>query len=472
MNKFHSTVSRRDFMKSLSLAGAGLGAAAAVAPAFHDVDELMSTASPKRHPWYVKELDYEKPTVEIDWGVYQRVDRTRKVLGVTLPVTATRASDADVHQTVKEARAKKDGGRDINYMKELYSSYKGPTIRDYALTGATAASGGIGHPFTPTPNFLGVTTSVTIPTPESRNPPMTKWQGTPEENFLTLQNALRMYGASEVGVVELTANTRKLVNKNNSSGKPYNFKDIDVAEDTKSEFAIPNKAKYVVHFTTLEASQTRCAPAPNWNGYDLYYRVINLAHYFIGALGYQHLEVAGATQSDAFAALAGTGEHSRCSMVATNYRYGNMQRGMHRMITDMPLAPTKPFDAGIARFCVSCATCAHMCPYEALPLGDKRWDHEDPEEEKVQNYVPGYNGWRLYNFRCPRCKNCHTTCPFNSFTDASIHQLIRVTSANTTIFNSFFADMHEQFGYGTRHPDEWWNTSSPTGVLDLQLLKH
>jgi hypothetical protein len=35
MSKFHSTVSRRTFMKGLGLAGAGLGTAAATAPVFH-----------------------------------------------------------------------------------------------------------------------------------------------------------------------------------------------------------------------------------------------------------------------------------------------------------------------------------------------------------------------------------------------------------------------------------------------------
>ncbi|PKH45665.1 reductive dehalogenase, partial [Dehalococcoides mccartyi] len=40
MSKFHSTLSRRDFVKALGLSGAGLGLASAAAPAFHDLDEL------------------------------------------------------------------------------------------------------------------------------------------------------------------------------------------------------------------------------------------------------------------------------------------------------------------------------------------------------------------------------------------------------------------------------------------------
>ena len=59
MSKFHSAVSRRDFMKGLGLAGAGLGAAAAAAPVFHDLDEAIASKPGPVHkfPWWVKESD-------------------------------------------------------------------------------------------------------------------------------------------------------------------------------------------------------------------------------------------------------------------------------------------------------------------------------------------------------------------------------------------------------------------------------
>ena len=82
MSKFHTTVSRRDFMKGLGLAGAGLGAAAAAAPVFHDLDELAGASQGEtKHPWWVKKLDLEKPTVEIDWSVYKRIDKTAAIAG-------------------------------------------------------------------------------------------------------------------------------------------------------------------------------------------------------------------------------------------------------------------------------------------------------------------------------------------------------------------------------------------------------
>ena len=39
-NNWHSTVTRRDFMKALGFGAAGLGALAATSPVFHDLDEL------------------------------------------------------------------------------------------------------------------------------------------------------------------------------------------------------------------------------------------------------------------------------------------------------------------------------------------------------------------------------------------------------------------------------------------------
>ena len=65
--KYHSTVSRRDFMKMLGVgAGAvGLGAAG-YASGFKDIDEMISSPLAERKlPFWVKEVD--EPTVKIDW---------------------------------------------------------------------------------------------------------------------------------------------------------------------------------------------------------------------------------------------------------------------------------------------------------------------------------------------------------------------------------------------------------------------
>ncbi|WP_238582986.1 twin-arginine translocation signal domain-containing protein [Dehalococcoides mccartyi] len=64
MSKFHSMVSRRDFMKGLGMAGAGIGAVAASAPVFHDIDELIaSDTAVQPRPWWVKERPIDDPTM-------------------------------------------------------------------------------------------------------------------------------------------------------------------------------------------------------------------------------------------------------------------------------------------------------------------------------------------------------------------------------------------------------------------------
>ena len=442
MSKFHTTVSRRDFMKGLGIAGAGVGVASLSTPSFHDMDDVMSAATAEiKHPWYVKQLDFEKPTVEIDWSIFERFDRTRKFT----------------------SRKFREGQGDVSvkYMQDLFPDYTGPSVRDTALSGASAASskGRV------SPKFDGSMEGVTIP------PPDVKWNTTPEDNLRTLRSAFRFFGASDVAIVELTANTRKLIYKNNGK-KPYNFKDADIPEETSTEFIIPNKARFVVFFSTLEATkQAMQAPAPTWSGYDHYNRVTNRVHYFLGALGYQHIEAGGICTSNSFAALSGVAEHSRAGHIATSYKYGNMLRGMHRIITDMDLMPTHPIDAGIAKFCETCKTCAERCPYDCMDMGEKAWTHWDAEAESTQNYVPGFKGWRTNVIYCQFCKNCHAQCPFNAADDAIVHEFVRATSAITPVFDGFFASMHKSFGYGTRNPNDWWETDVPTGRWDPAFIK-
>ncbi|BAZ96831.1 reductive dehalogenase [Dehalococcoides mccartyi] len=76
MQKFHSALSRRDFMKGIGLAGIGLGSASVTAPVFHDMDEviLSPNANKQKNPWWMKERPYMDPTTEVDWDVIQRWD--------------------------------------------------------------------------------------------------------------------------------------------------------------------------------------------------------------------------------------------------------------------------------------------------------------------------------------------------------------------------------------------------------------
>jgi len=452
-------------MKAVGLGAAGAAAVGAASPIFQDLDDVASSSSSAdfKHPWYVKERDFNNPTVEMDWSVFQRWDRTNRVLGVNLPVTATNNAHGALHPEVQKYIDLKDSGHDYKFVQEHFPSYKGPDLKDFSLAGASSASQRL-----PSPTFNG-SLGITIPTPESRG--FTKWNGTPEENLRILTNAFKFFGATRVRVLELDDKSTKLVYKNNTSGKPYNFKDADMPEEATDEFIIPKKAKYIVNYAVLEATDlVRSAPAPTYSGYCHGYKVQANVHYFLGSMGYMHIEAGGFTPAAGIGAFNGLTEHSRSAMVGTSYSHGNLFRILGRIITDMPLAPTKPVDSGIARFCVNCMTCANYCPYDSMPLGKKRWDHENPEEEKVGNYNPGYEGWRLYNFRCPRCKACHGSCVFNGGHEAIIHAVVRGTQATVPWFNGFFANMHEVLGFGNRNPNDWWKKEVPTFQFDKTFL--
>ncbi|MEN8615437.1 twin-arginine translocation signal domain-containing protein, partial [Dehalogenimonas sp. THU2] len=115
MPKFHSTISRRDFMKALGLAGAGLGATAAFAPSFVDLDDATSAGAIAK-PWFQKELEFETlARAEIDWNVLQRTDR------------ATQKWVFNSNEVDRE-----------EYVKKREPGYKGVSLRDYARTGASS----------------------------------------------------------------------------------------------------------------------------------------------------------------------------------------------------------------------------------------------------------------------------------------------------------------------------------------------
>jgi reductive dehalogenase len=449
-------------MKGLGLAGAGLGAAAAAAPVFHDLDEVSSSAQGEtKHPWYVKELDLEKPTVEIDWSVYPKMIGNRGGF-------FSRFNSGD-NATVAAMSAKRSGDHNLNYMQAKFPDYQGRDTRTAALVSAR------GHTRLDYASFDGSLNSVrggSIGGTLNVSTPDVKWTGTPDENIKTMRSAARFMGAAEIGVSELSSTTKKLIYSADSRGKPYNFKSATVPEVTDSEYVIPNSCKNLLFFSTLEATdQVKQAPASTLTGYDHYSRVQRRIVYFIRALGYNVVDAGGITTSNSWGALTGVTEHSRAGHIATSYKYGNMFRGMHRILTDFPMTPTNPIDAGIAKFCETCKTCSEECPYECMDLGDKRWDNWDSEAESLMNYVPGFKGWRTNIMSCGMCKNCHTTCPFNAADTAVVHQIVRTTQAITPIFNGFFALMHKNFGYGVRNPDEWWERDVPIGPWNADFIK-
>ncbi|GAG39436.1 putative reductive dehalogenase (rdhA), partial [marine sediment metagenome] len=223
-------VSRRDFMKALGLAGAGLGAAAATAPAFHDLDEFV-TSNSSTHPsqkWWVKDRDIGDITTPVDWSVYKEYDRE------THPATPREFGPGG---PVLAAERKKRQSQGAIY------GWPGSTIRDLALNSGVGGNygstnwdgaGGSG------PSSYYADDLVAEP-----------WNGTPEENLQTFRAAAHFYGSPFAGAYKLDANMKKLVEKGSTV-----FEDIETgSRDDDGVYHIPNKCNTILVWNTKQNYQ-------------------------------------------------------------------------------------------------------------------------------------------------------------------------------------------------------------------------
>lgn len=458
MSKFHTTVSRRDFMKGLGLAGIGLG----VAPTFNDMDEVVgSSVGLGKKPWWVKERDFKNPTVDLDWSRYQPVDpRVARTHG---PSNVGSYYNDYALQVQKSFNPNFNSDTTRNpYPDILENGYQVKNIRDIAL------QIGANHGRHANPDFAYIPKGVK--TPEELG--VSKWQGSPEENLQMLRTAFTFFGASDVGAVEMDPDLRKLIWACDNNGKPHVFEDVDEPYETATKKVIPNRYTTMIVWTAIQpyeltmTSPSSAGQAAKRITYNRMASMVLCMHAFLYGIG--HRAVAGYSgdlaAANAFGALAGMGEHSRSSNVLTTPLQGNLLRGMNRILTDIPVAPTKPIDSGIFTFCHTCKTCATHCPYGGLPMGDPSWEHE--------SYQPGgYRGWRLIVPNCPACEACLATCPFSTAGYSMIHDFVRVTVATTPVLNGFFATMDAQFGYGPKDPEDWWNNNNrPMYGLEPNLV--
>ncbi len=212
MSKYHSTLSRREFMKVLGLGGAGLATAAVAPPVFRDLDEMVASPQAVLHrpPW-VKDVD--KPTCEIDWNMMQRFDYWNVMWAGGF---AKAVGPEQLDQVVKASAR--------NTLLWRTENKPGYRLEDVALNSCTAQA---------TLSFMGPQTS---PTPESLGVP--RWEGSPEDAARLVRTFLRIHGAQHIGFTMLeTDSTEKLIMsydgaKNLSvKGPRLDIKDVDQPED-------------------------------------------------------------------------------------------------------------------------------------------------------------------------------------------------------------------------------------------------
>jgi epoxyqueuosine reductase len=489
MSVFHSTVSRRQFMKVLGIAGAGVGGAALVAPAFHDLDEVAAAGDTmQKHPWYVKERERLDPAVEIDWDLVARYDRRQ--MGQSAYIRA-KYYGKDFVEKVLAGSAALQKQRMVDNVAGF--GHKWEALR----TGLSQSNSW-------SVSFLGpeVSGKINATTPEALGVP--KWVGTPEENSKMLIAAIRLFGMAELGSNNLDSTWRnKLVafnEKGSSTGtqwistppeqmpasaaRPIVYENVDQPYYTSDKWVIPtNKELNVIYIGGPEPRETDRTYPSRISKSNLVANsgTRNVAWYstynFMRALGYNMFGGTGhgtdCFQTPGVAVLTGKAENARMSNWVIS-GWGPRSTDLAQ-ITDMPLAETHPIDAGKWKFCQTCGICADTCPSNSIPkldYGPPTYEMPAIEGKPDTQHATGMKRYVFNGSSCnlypPQfipgsgCSACAANCTFSTGEGAMVHEVLKSTVANVGVFNGFLATMGRTFGYGAfKDPEEWWNSSLP-----------
>ena len=262
------------------------------------------------------------------------------------------------------------------------------------------------------------------------------------------------------------------------------FEDIDEGYYENRVYHIPNKCRWILVWLTKQnyvqntyarandddpvfISNRPLGGASSADGYSHAPQILYKAMRFLWALGYQAYKTS-ISGNCAVGVFAGLSEQARAGYTLSP-SYGLLIRYIDWVLTDLPLKPTKPIDAGLVEFCKTCLICAEACPVNSISL-EKEPSYEVRDPGNNPGHCCWHQGWTACasGFGGPwDCCQCQAVCPFNNLPDAIIHPVVRAVAATTPIFNGFFATMERTMGYGRRKDDEdWWNRDLSTWKFD------
>jgi|GEM_PF-1485083 len=514
--KSHSTMSRRDFMKALGLTAAGAAAVGAASPVIHDLDELLQEGDSgkfgvQKHPWWVKKRKLFEPTVEVDWTIMKRYNRcyqTQTNFTMSRYVDRPTRTANTERMNGETANKQKAGGPGWDAKWRALSNARSATSysTDWSNNYQTHTTSGFCEPITLTNNNA-------------------LWnKSNPDLNAKILNAAMRYFGAIWVGyqplagywrnnmIVEATTagatmdylTTNGTVPRNVQLRYEYNDNDDrpKVVNDgvNGNNYIIPTKEpqNIIVYATGVSQELGKCHNSPyrSYNGTTVsnfhtdiaartnrFLRALGCGSFAYGNVGHQASE----TNYGGAMVFAGLSEHSRQNLFSITPETGPANNPCNIM-TNFPLTPTTPIDAGIWKFCQTCGKCADSCPSESIPFKSAgKPTYDIPTKKRVdgveETWTWTVGGRKVYfmdfitcmNYRGEQfttCSLCYNNCVFAEDKAASIHNIVRGTVANTSIFNSFFGSklVADSFGFGEyENADIWWDMHLPAFGVDTTI---
>lgn len=416
-------LTRRDFVKSLALAGAALPAVTVVGKIGDD--ELVKSEAfggflIRRHaagdaPYEVDESVYKRFNQKFD--VFNRLVWDQQLIDLENSIAA-------------------------NPVDLMMSGETGKTRLDFAFytaawTVATtlgSQSGAIGGPHGGLYSLTPLEGSFVSGYPLI---PLGPWDWNAEgfsdrEATDIVKTAAKFYGASLAGVAQVDERWvyshsygGGYTNRPETIGRsaPIVFRDASAPEELEDgTLVIPKSMKRVVAMAfEMDADGIATAlggpaSAAVGNGYSRMSFTAGTLAEFIRALGYNAVPCGNNTALSVPIAIdAGLGEFGRHGLLITP-KFGPRVR-LAKVFTDMPLIADTPISFGATEFCEICGKCAENCPGEAIPSGRNARTYEG----RNGSSNPGVYKWYVDCEKCHQvwtsngmdCANCIRSCPFN-----------------------------------------------------------